>query len=228
MVRSKITELGLWVVATCCGVVVQAGLLLTSGLLGVVGDTATRAPSTTSTAAASLLWPSNGCEQLPVLWFGANATGLQDPQQLELIARHALAIVSWGQGIKLHNNQHAEAALAEASAQARAYLDDVGKATNATTVLGVYRQIQVALSLFDVSRNAAANPANDHFWLHQKDNSSNIFRAKQPWGTADPLWNFTDDGARTFWIDNFTAEICTGRAAGGNYTVVYLLSLIHI
>ena len=35
------------------------------------------------------------------------------------------------------------------------------------------------------------------------------------WGTYDPYWNFTDKGARDFWLNNFTQQVCDERAVSG-------------
>jgi hypothetical protein len=143
-------------------------------------------------------WPTNGYDTLPTLWFGANESGPNDQQTLELIGRHSLAIISWGQAIKPHGSRDAEQSEAEAAMQARGYLDSVG---NNNTVIGVYRQIQIALGLFNISHSASLDPANAHFWLHQVDNASNICGMTpsmgdkpSPWGTWDPYWNFTNQG----------------------------------
>ena len=112
----------------------------------------------------ALPWPSDGYERLPTLWFGANESGPNDLATLELIGRHSLAVVSWGQGIRPHGSRDEEKAEATAAAAMRRYLDSVG---NNSTVLGVYRQIQIALGLFNVSHDASLDPANKNFWLHQ-------------------------------------------------------------
>lgn len=128
-------------------------------------------------------WPTDGFDRLPTLWFGANETGLDSQDTLAMLGRHAVSGYAWQQGITTHGGRHSEVAQAEAAIHARDYLDSVG---NDRTVLFVYRQLQIALSLFDVTRTAAANPANNHIWMHDVGNESNICRTNQPWGTSDP------------------------------------------
>lgn len=40
-------------------------------------------------------------------------------------------------------------------------------------------------------------------------------------GTWDPYWNFTDPGARAFWLNNFTQQLCDEHADNGGFTSVY-------
>ena len=133
---------------------VLLGVLGSCGIGAVVVDGPHRA----------IPWPPDGYDRLPTLWFGANQSGPNDLQTLELIGRHSLAIVSWGQGIQPGGSRDEEKAEATAAVAIRSYLDSIG---NNGTVLGVYRQIQIALGLFNVSHMAALTPANRNFWLHQ-------------------------------------------------------------
>jgi hypothetical protein len=159
-------------------------------------------------------WPSDGYDRLPTVWFSANATGPNSREMLDLIAKHDLAIVSWGQAMSSEPGRitrDSEKAQAEAATAVRSYLDSVG---NNVTVLGVYRQIQIALGLFNVSHEAALEPANANFWLHQLDNASNICGMepsegdkRSMWGTLDPFWNFTDQSARDYWLNTFIEVI---------------------
>ena len=90
-------------------------------------------------------WPSDGYDRLPTVWFSANATGPNSREMLDLIAKHDLAIVSWGQAMSSEPGRitrDSEKAQAEAATAVRSYLDSVG---NNVTVLGVYRQIQIAV-----------------------------------------------------------------------------------
>lgn len=182
--------------------------------------------ATTSAAASTQLpWPTTGYDKLPTLWFGANESGANDAATLQLIARHSLAVMSWGQDIKPMASRDEEKAEAAASAAARKYLNSID---NNTTILGVYRQIQIALGLFNISHDASVDLRNRNFWLHQVGNASNICgmtpsMGDKPsqWGTWDPYWNFTDPGARDFWLNNFTQQICDEHTGAG-YTALYL------
>jgi hypothetical protein len=172
--------------------------------------------------AALLPWPSHGYDKLNTVWFSANASGPNSQATLELIARHDLAIISWGQAMPSEPGKiirDSEKAQAEAAAAARSYLDSVH---NNRTLLGVYRQIQIALGLFNVSHSAALDPSKASFWLHQLDNASNICgmepsEGDRPsmWGTFDPYWNFTDPGARDYWLNTVIEEICREHAGYG-------------
>ena len=140
-------------------------------------------------------WPMHGYDRLPTLWFSANVSGPNSKAELELLAKYDLAIVSWGQqmpGGSGKITRDSELAQAEAASAARRYLDSVG---NNSTVLGVYRQIQIALGLFNASHAAALDPEKRSFWLHQLDNASNICGMepsegdkRSQWGTYDPFW----------------------------------------
>ena len=83
---------------------------------------------------SGLRWPTDGYSKLPTLWFGANTSGPNDAATLELIGRHSLSIVSWGQSIRPDASRDAERAEAVASAAARAFLDS---ANNTDTILAV-------------------------------------------------------------------------------------------
>jgi hypothetical protein len=175
-----------------------------------------------ASGAAPLPWPSDGYDKLNTVWFSANATGANSAATLELIAQHDLAIVSWGQAMPSEPGRiirDSEKAQAEAATAARSYLDSVH---NNVTLLGVYRQIQIALGLFYFSHTAALDPAKASFWLHQLDNVSNICGMepsegdkKSGWGTYDPFWNFTDQGARDYWLGTVIEEVCQEHAGFG-------------
>eukprot|EP01043_Picozoa_sp_COSAG02_P072454 COSAG02_NODE_13663_length_1365_cov_2.498420_2_plen_217_part_00 len=142
-------------------------------------------------------WPTNGYDTLPTLWFSANVSGPNSLAELQLLSKYDVAIVSWGQempGGSGKITRDSEVAQAAAAHAARQYLDSVG---NNSTVLGVYRQIQIALGLFNVSHVAALDPEKRSFWLHQLDNASNIcgmepLQGDKPsqWGTYDPFWYY--------------------------------------
>ena len=115
-------------------------------------------------------------------WFGANATGLDSPDTLALLARHAVAGYGWQTG---HTGGGSvgvgEELQAQAAAHAVDYFDQVG---NNSTMIFEYRQIQVALRLFAMCALAADNPQNNGFWM--TDAQGSICTAGQPWGTSDP------------------------------------------
>lgn len=161
-------------------------------------------------------WPTDGYDSLQTLWFGANETGLDLKSTLQVVSKHSLAGYSWMQGLQTHSKEHSELAQAVAAQHARDYLDGVG---NSHTTLFVYRQVQIALGLFDITRDAASNPDNNHFWLHAENDSSVICYNKGI-GSAplDPYWNFSNAGAREFWLDEVIQEVCDEHSG---FTTVY-------
>lgn len=74
----------------------------------------------------------------------------------------------------------------------------------------------MALRLFAASALAAADPANDAFWLHDAA-TGEICLAGQPWGTKDPFWNFSTPAAADYWVNTVIGELATESAltAGG-------------
>eukprot|EP01116_Phalansterium_solitarium_P013693 TRINITY_DN31098_c0_g1_i1.p1 TRINITY_DN31098_c0_g1~~TRINITY_DN31098_c0_g1_i1.p1 ORF type:complete len:426 (+),score=102.24 TRINITY_DN31098_c0_g1_i1:301-1578(+) len=153
--------------------------------------------------AAPPVWPVSGWGvPLPAMWFGANTSGFDSPETLALLSRHAVAGFGWQQGPTAVGL--GEVNLARAAMHARDYFDSVN---NTHTLLFVYRQIQVALRLFEENALAADNPENDMFWYHDAANASNVCTVPQAWGTADPYWNWSVPAAVDFWIANPIAEL---------------------
>ena len=97
-------------------------------------STTVRGSDSGSGSGSGLRWPTDGYSKLPTLWFGANTSGPNDAATLELIGRHSLSIVSWGQSIRPDASRDAERAEVVASAAARAFLDS---ANNTDTILAV-------------------------------------------------------------------------------------------
>lgn len=152
-------------------------------------------------------------------WFGANASGLDSPATLALLARHAVAGYGWQQG---HAGGGAvgrgEALLAAAATHARDFFDAL-PAGSARPVLFVYRQIQVALRLFALSALAADSPADDDFFLH--DAAGALCTASQPWGTSDPYYNFSNARATAYWLSSVVAELASESALLGGGGAVF-------
>lgn len=135
-------------------------------------------------------WPVNGFDKLPTLWFGANLTGPNNHATLQLIAKHSVAIISWGQSSRAHASRDEEASELAAAKAARAFIDSTGSPTNVTTVLGVYRQIQIALGLFNISHIASLDlDETRSYWLHQADNVSNICGMQPSEGDKKSQWS---------------------------------------
>lgn len=176
-------------------------------LTGAVGHVAGRKVA----APTPVPWPvQDGFERLPVMWFGANTSGLDSQDTLALIARHRIGGYGWQQGTGTLQPQdnlgRGEVHLAMAATHLADYLDSQALA-NATLVF-VYRQIQVALNLFATGLADASNPANEAVWLHDPASGARCL-AGQPWGTSDPFWNFSAPGAADLWLSSTVAEVAS-------------------
>jgi hypothetical protein len=139
---------------------------------------------------APLVWPiSDGFSKLPVMWFGANVTGLDDADTLALIA---IGTYGWQQGTRDlapgENLGDGDAYLSSAATHLSDFLDaQPGQAGANRTLVAVYRQIQVALRLFAAPRAAADNAAMSGFWMRDGgDPEGEVCVVAQPWGTSDP------------------------------------------
>jgi len=146
-------------------------------------------------------------------WFGANSsTGLDNDATLALMAKHTVAGYGWQTGGADHLGAAAlgrgESFGGSAVEHAVDYMQSHG---HGNVTIFQYRQVQVALSLFAENLIAASNPANEHFWLHDTK-TKEICTGKQPWGTDDYYWNFTDSGAVDYWIEKAIGEL-TRRTA---------------
>ena len=170
---------------------------------------------------ARLQWPvQGGFDQLPVMWFGANASGMDSASTLALIARHAIGAYGWQQGtgelLPGQNLGDGDAYLSSAATHLSDFLDvQPGQAGRNRTLVAVYRQIQVALRLFAAPRAAADNAAMAGFWMRDggaPDGAACL--AAQPWGTSDPMWNFSVAAAADYWVDEVVGQVAAEAAAG--------------
>lgn len=144
-----------------------------------------------------------------VFWFGANASGLDSEDTLALLARHAVAGYGWQTGHQGGGTPGVgEELQAAAATHLSDYLDAVG---NNSTAIFEYRQIQVALRLFAQCAMAADDATKDAFWLHDAK-TGELCLAGQPWGTADPYWNFSHAPAADYWVSAVIGELATDRA----------------
>ena len=153
--------------------------------------------------------------KIQAFWFGANASGLDSPETLELLARHAVAGYGWQQG---HTGGgrvgRGEALLAAAATHARDYFDTLPAGAPAPALF-IYRQVQVALGLF--AQTALAS--DESFFLH--DASGRLCTAAQPWGTQDMYWNFSSAGAAQYWLDSVVGELTSESALLGGGGAVF-------
>ena len=168
-----------------------------------------------------LVWPiSNGFERLPVMWFGANVSGLDSAATLALIARHSIGVYGWQQGTgglaPGQNLGDGDAYLSSAATHLSDYLDTLPSQVGANrTLVGVYRQIQVALRLFAAPRAAADSPAAASFWMRSGSSAGGeVCVADQPWGTSDPYWNFSAPGAADYWVQEVVGQVAAEAPAG--------------
>jgi hypothetical protein len=155
------------------------------------------------------------------MWFGANASGLDSDETLALMARHAVAGYAWQQGHGPGRSRFGreEALLAAAAAHARDYFTRA----DASTVLFVYRQVQVAVQMFALAAYANVAPECATFWL--ANNSGVRCLAEQPWRTADAMWDFRAPNATDWWIDfivgQLTSEAALTTGGGGAAGAVF-------
>jgi hypothetical protein len=165
------------------------------------------ASTSTSTSAASIWGPSAlGFTSRPkVFWFGANTSGLDNPDTLAFISRHVVAGYGWQTG---HNGAggigEGEAWQAEATTHLRDYLDENGWG-NVTNIFQ-YRQVQCALRLFAQCAFAADDPSLDGFWLHDAATGDVCVEA-MPWGSSDPYWTFRNASAGDYWVDRVIGQL---------------------
>ena len=147
---------------------------------------------------------TNGFDSLPTMWFGANASGLDSVETLSLIARHRIGVYGWQQGTgvdpKLSIGK-GDINLATAATHLSDYLDSRSPNTGFNrTLVGVYRQIMICLRLFSAARLAADNAEYDGFWLRNTSTGDKCTFG-MPWGSFDPIWNFSNSSAADFWVN---------------------------
>jgi len=168
---------------------------------------------------APSMWPiQNGFDAFPIMWFGANTSGLDSVETLELISKHRVGGYGWQQGTGDLSKTVGlgETHLVSAATHLRDYLSS--KELNNTLVF-VYRQIQVALRLFETCKSVADNPNNEHMWLHDPT-TGKLCLAGQPWHTSDPYWNFTNPDTISAWLENTITEV-TAEASKGVAAVFF-------
>lgn len=164
-----------------------------------------------ATAAFVPPWTYDGFDRFPALWFGANASGLDNSSQLALVARHSLAGYGWQQGVNRTDYRHGETSLAQAAVHLADFVAENGQ-TNATpTKTFVYRHFQMSWAVFDITRAANANAANAAMFLRSNDNTG--VQCGQPdaaHNTSSPLLVYlplNESGATDFWVNEVVAEV---------------------
>lgn len=168
-------------------------------------------------------WPvADGFARLPTMWFGSNVSGSDAPAQLALIARHRLGVYGWQQSTAANpaaNLGAGDAFQAAAAAHLADYLDaQPAQRGSNRTLVGVYRQIMIAQQLFAGAHAVAGDAAYDGWWLH--DNSTTICRFGMPWGTSDPVWNFSVAAAADYWVDAVVGAL-VAEASSAGFNVVF-------
>jgi len=157
--------------------------------------------------------------RIKTMWFGANSSGLDNPDTLELIAAHDVGIYGWqtghpGGGVVGMGEEYQSSA----STHLLDYLQSINNPNQ--TVIGQYRQIQVALRLFAQCALAADNPDLSGYFIH--DSNNNECLAGQPWGTSDPFWDFTNSSAITYWLNSvINSLVVDGSLTQGNGAVFF-------
>jgi hypothetical protein len=163
-------------------------------------------------------WPYDGFAHFPTLWFGANASGLDNETTLALVARHALAGYGWQQGTNATGFRHCEAQGAAAATRLADYLAAHPPPPGGPPPppVFVYRHFQMAWTFFDVTRAVALDPAYDGMMLHDRDGAGAT--CAQPVGNTtpptSPLFAWLNASAGDFWVDNVVAELASEAAAG--------------
>ena len=188
-------------------------------------------------------WPvADGFARLPTMWFGANASGLDAPETLALIARHRVAVYGWQQGTASSSSGggggggpvlgSGDALQAAAATHLADFLDSLPAQRGANrTLVGVYRQVMIAQQLFAGAHAAASNASDDGFWLRSGGNASSagdgvdgdgvVCRFGMPWGTADPVFNFSVKEAADYWVDTIVGAVAAEAVTAG-VRVVFL------
>jgi len=156
------------------------------------------------------------------MWFGANSSGLDAQDTLALISRFRLGTYGWQQGTGgLAPGQslgQGDAFLAAAAMHLSDYLDAAGQQGANRTLVGTYRQVQVALRLFAAPRAAADDPLYTSFWMRDAGSGA-VCLAGQPWGTSDPYWNFSNGEAADFWVNEAVAPLAS--ESFGTYNTLF-------
>jgi hypothetical protein len=152
--------------------------------------------------------------RVKTFWFGANTSGVDSAAQSALEGAFDVAGFGWQTGHTGGGVGRGEAWQTAATTHLRDALEESGNPNG--TVIFQYRQVQVALRLFAACALAAADPANDAFWLHDVKTGA-LCTAGQPWGTSDPYWNFTDPGAVAWWLGAVVGSLTSDASltAGG-------------
>jgi len=135
-------------------------------------------------------------------------------ETLKLISKHRVGGYGWQQGTGNldpgKNIGRGELHLLAAATRLNDYLDSNGLHK---TLVFVYRQIQVALRLFETCKTVVDNPNNEDLWVHDPSNRK-LCLAPQPWHTNDPYWNFSNPRATITWLQNTIAELTAEYGAG--------------
>ena len=159
-------------------------------------------------------WPiTDGFERLPTLWFGANASGLDSAATLALIGRHSMGVYGWQQGSSTFAPGQGLGAGDALLAAAATHLGDYIAAAGGTTLVGVYRQVMIALQLFAGAHAAARDGGDADFWVRDGNGSTCVFG--MPWGSLDPVWNFSVAAAADYWVDAVVGALAAEAAAAG-------------
>ena len=151
--------------------------------------------------------------------FSANTSGLDEEGTLMLASRYALVGYGWQQGWDGVCNAigRGEGWGIAALTHAYDFMSSWGGSKSPAergnaAVLCTYRHAQIAQRLWAQSALAAGNPSLTKYWLQ---NGFPCF-VQQPWGTADPLWNFSLSETQDYWIAHTIDElVSTSVLAGG-------------
>eukprot|EP00040_Diaphanoeca_grandis_P008464 m.45339 g.45339 ORF g.45339 m.45339 type:complete len:330 (-) comp19944_c0_seq1:324-1313(-) len=141
-----------------------------------------------------------GFSRFPAFYFGADETGdgVQSPDELAFVARHALAGWGWQQGSA--SGHHGEAQGQAAAARLRALAPRTDNATS-PDALFVYRQSEALFTLYDLMAAVAANATlSVSAELHDPVNTSQVCG-------GGGLLGYGEEPFLSYWVNVVGGEI---------------------
>lgn len=179
-------------------------------------------------------WDYKGFDRFPAMYFGANETGMEDSDELNLISKHQLSGWGWqveqqtlnkatvdqcfATGTRCDNLTFDESAASFNDAQQlQQHLKDHGGQTDGVFV---YRQANLANWWYKIAGRTAFQQHPEYF--HAADDGRLCWR-------DGPFWNFAEPSgqATEYWLNTTVAELCAQAAAGAFSAVFFGASLIH-
>lgn len=149
-------------------------------------------------SAATPAWNYTGFYRFPSFYFGASeGTGVQSPQQLQFVARHALGGWGWqqGHGAKAHGESEGQ----QAAARLRAVAPRNSSA--GPDALFVYRQSESLFTYYDLMAEVDANASlAASAQLHVPSNASQLCG-------GGGLLSYSEQPFLDYWVNTVGGEI---------------------